>query len=105
MITIDEAGEYEFIENTRTLKTSDHPAHQARLELGLALGDWLYAPTFGHGLNKFKRARQSDAKVQEFRKEVELFLTKYEPEVIELFTEREGVTMGLEINDEVLDGL
>lgn len=105
MITIDQDGEYEFIEGTRTLKTSEHPAHQARVELGLPKGDWLFAATSGHGLNKFQRAKQTDERVQNFRKEVELYLNKYGPEVFELFSKREGVVMGLEISDEVLNGL
>lgn len=105
MIIIDQNGEYEFLNGTRTLKTSDHPAHQARLELGLPRGEWLYGQSSGHELNKFKRSKQSDSQILSFRKEVALFLNKYDPEISELFIKREGVGMDLQINDEVLNGL
>jgi len=44
---INEQGDYDYVEGTKTLKESDHPVYQARIELGLGVGTWLYAPAAG----------------------------------------------------------
>lgn len=100
---LDQDGRYVFKEGTRTLDDSDHPVFNARIEIDLPLGEWLYAPNNGHGLNRFKTAKQSESNVDEFKKGLRLYLKKYSPELISIISSRVGVELELAIDDEVLN--
>jgi hypothetical protein len=104
MKIINESGDYTYIDSTRTVKTSDHPVHQARIELALAQGHWAFAPNRGHQLKKFQTLDQTPSNMQSFRKELLLYLDKYSPEVQEAFGERGLVDMALNIDKEISNG-
>jgi hypothetical protein len=102
MIVIDANGEYAFEDGTRTLRTSDHPVHQARVELALPKGSWLYASDSGHELARFKNVKQSSAQIEEFQKELRFYLKKYHPEVTRILADRNAVTLNMEIKQDAL---
>lgn len=102
MPIIDAAGKYVYVENTRTIETSNHPVYQARIEVALGLGEWIGAPREGHKLASFKRAKQSQHKIEEFRKSLEFYLDSYSPDVIDTLVAQGGVTMDLEIRGDIL---
>lgn len=91
MIVIGTNGQYEVQENTKTLRSSDHPVYQAQIEINLARGSWIGAPDKGH--NIAPRVRQSEAALEEFRKEVRTYLSKYDPETQEMAINRSGATL------------
>jgi len=104
MIIIDENGEFSLEVGTLNPITSDHPVFKARIALGLPLGEWLYAPTNGHQLEQYRRAHASDAKKEEFLKNVKLYLKPYGPEVIARYTARGALSLNLKITKETLNG-
>jgi hypothetical protein len=99
---IDGNGDYAFIPGTRRLDSSDHPVYRARNEVALGQGEWIHAPERGHQLARFKTVKQSQSKVEEFRKELALYLSKYGPKVTDALVTRGGVTLTLEIKDSAL---
>lgn len=103
MKIIDESGNYKMIEGTRTVETSDHPVYQARIEVALGLGKWPYAANRGHQLAKFNQADQTEVSMEEFRKELLLYLDRYDPVTRSILGERGAVTMNLEISKDALN--
>lgn len=102
MLVIDQEGEYAYVPGTKTLKTSSHPVYQARIEIALPKGSWLYAPSSGHNLARFQRSKQSQQTIDEFRKELSHYLARYSPDVKSQLVDRGGVTINMEIKDGVL---
>lgn len=102
MNIIDANGDYQFQQGTRLLASSNHPVYRARIEISLNKGTWLYAPAAGHNLSRFKRAKQTPAKIDEFRKELAHYLSGYSPDVTDALVERNGVAMDLTIAEGVL---
>ncbi|MGZ3687132.1 MAG: hypothetical protein ACXWPM_00070 [Bdellovibrionota bacterium] len=105
MPIIDETGKYVYLPNTRILATSSRPVYRARIEVALPQGDWIGAPTSGHQLIRFKRVRESQHQIEEFQKALELYLNKYNPDVIDTLVTRGGVTMDLNIAEGVLNAV
>lgn len=79
-------GQYQNIENTKTLQTSDHPAYQAGIEVSLPKGSWIGAPSAGIDLGN--RKKQSPRIIEEIRKELNFYLAKYNPAVKKETVER-----------------
>jgi hypothetical protein len=104
MLIINGEGEYEYEEGTRQLKASEHPVYEARIDLALGRGSWLYAPAEGHDLEKYAQAKQSAAKIDEFQKDLAYYLDRYDPRVADLLGKRGAVSLNLEIAAEALDG-
>lgn len=100
MNVINTNGEYEYNAGTKTLMTSDNAVYRARIELALSKGSWLYAPFSGHNLSRFDRDRQSAAKVEEYRKELTLYLKKYSPDVVKTLVDRTKAEFDLLIRKE-----
>ena len=105
MLIVNTEGEYQYVSGTKTLQASDHPAYRARIELALGVGEWLCAPDRGHTLARFRTAKQSDAKVEEFQKELGLYLERYDPEVTDILLARGAVSLNLQIDKAALDGI
>lgn len=103
MLIVNADGEYEYASETRTPKASDHPVYKARIELALGAGEWLYAPTSGHDLKKYETAKQTDAKIEEFQKDLAFYLEKYGPVVTDLLTARGKVSLNLQIAEDALN--
>ena len=104
MIIISTEGDYQFIEVTKTLETSDHPVYQAQIEVNLALKKWIGAPSATQPLEKFNRAKQSVIKVDEFRKELGFYLQKYAPDVQEAVIDRAKTIFNLRIDKDAFNG-
>lgn len=104
MIIISNQGDYEFIEGTKTLKTSDHPVYQAHIELHLASEKWIGAPNASAPLARFNREKQSAIKTDEYRKELAFYLQKYSPEVQETAVARSSAEYGVTIAEDAFDG-
>ena len=104
MIIISDQGDYEFITDTKTLKTSDHPVYQAQIELHLATESWIGSPNSPKPLARFKRAKQSAIKVDEYRKELAFYLQKYSPEVQAAVVERSNTTFEARIARDAFNG-
>lgn len=105
MPIINGDGRYEYVDNTRMVKTSAHPVYRARIEVALGLGEWIGAPKRGHLLSRFKRVRQSEHQIEEFQKALTFYLEDYAPDVIDTLVTRQGVTTDLEIKEGALDVL
>lgn len=103
MKVIDESGNYKLKPLTRTPESSEHPVHQARIEMALGKGAWLFAPNRGHQLKKFQNMDQTQGNQESFQKELLLYLEKYSPEVSETFVGRSLVDMNLTIDKDALD--
>jgi hypothetical protein len=103
MPIINGDGKYEYVDNTRMLKTSSHPVYRARIEVALGLGEWIGAPAQGHKLARFKRVRESQHQIEEFRKALAFYLEGYSPDVIDTLVTLGGVTMDLEIAEGALN--
>jgi hypothetical protein len=97
---IDANGQYAFVPGTRTLAQSDHPVHRARIEIALPAGAWLYAPAAGHNLARFARKKQGPATLDEFRKELLLYLKDYAPDVAQILVDRDATEFDLLIAEE-----
>jgi len=104
MLIIDQNGFYAYKPGTKTLSSSNNPAYRARVEVGLGVGTWLYAPARGHNLARFNRARQTLANVEEYRKELIQYLSAYSPEQVQEAISREDVTVNVTIPPEVTSG-
>ncbi len=103
MPIIDGDGKYVYVGNTRLLQRSTHPVFQARIDCALGINEWIGAPTRGHKLERFKRVRQSQHQIEEFRKSLEFYLDSYGPEVTDILVAGGGVTMDLDINGPVFN--
>ena len=104
MPIVDGNGRYVYVDGTATLKQSKHPVFKARIDLALGQNTWLYAPTQGHDLDRYKQERETAAKVQEFQKELTFYLEKYSPSVSNLLTARGVINMQLKIDENALSG-
>ena len=103
MIIINTDGENEYAQGTKTLKESDHPVYQARIELALGQNTWCYAPSNGHQLGKYSNAKQTDGNMSQFQKELALYLEKYGPQVTQLLIQRGQISLNLEIAEDALN--
>lgn len=92
MIIITDQGDYELIAGTKTLKTSEHPVFQAQIELHLATTPWIGSPNSPQPLDRFRRAKQSVIKTDEYNKELAFYLQKYSPDVQQAVVERSNAT-------------
>lgn len=104
MIAINSVGEYAYVDGTKKPLVTKHPVYQARVEIALGRGTWLYAPDEGHDLARFARAHKSDAKVEEFEKELSFYLRRYGPEVTSRLLARHSVSLNLQIAEDALNG-
>lgn len=104
MNVVDENGDYKLVTGTKTNLQSDHPVYQARIEMALGKGKWCFAPNRGHQLKTFDRVNQSSAQIESFEKELRLYLSKYDPETIEVLSSRGLSQFNLEIKEDALDG-
>jgi len=104
VIIIDENGDYELIEGTKTLKTSDHPVFQAQIELNIATKKWIGAPNAPAPLAKFERTKQSEQNIQLYDKELRFYLQKYSPEEIEIAVSRQAVTFTGIVREDAFNG-
>jgi hypothetical protein len=105
MIVIDQNGRYAYVAGTKVPQTSDHPVYKARVALALPQGSWLYSPTSGHQLARFARVKETQAKIDEFQKELVHYLSKYPAVAKDRLVARGSVTLSLEIKQEVLNGV
>lgn len=96
-MVIDANGEYELMPGNKKPKTSEHPVYQARIEIALPVGGWLFAPNDGHNLARFSRAANTAHKREEFQKELSLYLKKYGPVVTDLLVGRNAVEIDMTI--------
>lgn len=96
-------GDYEYVAGTRTLLSSDHPIHCARIEIALPKGEWLYAAQRGHQLKKYQTKDQTKTNMDAFEKELLLYLSKYSPEVQSALGERGAVSLDLTISEDALN--
>jgi hypothetical protein len=103
MIAINSVGEYVYVAGTKRPLVTEHPVYQARVEVALGQGTWLYAPTAGHTLARFDNAAKTDAKVEEFQKELSFYLRRYGPEVTERLLSRFAVDLKLQIAEDALN--
>lgn len=103
MNIIDSNGEYVYVDGTKMLASSDHPVFKARIEVALPKGAWLYAPNAGHELTRFQRQAKTNAKVEEFQKELKLYLKPYGPVVTDRLLARDAVSMNLQIAEDALN--
>ena len=103
MIIITTQGDYQLIEGTKTLETSDHPVYQAQIELNLAVKPWIGSPNSPQPLKRFDRAKQSAIKVDEYRKELGFYLQKYSPEVQEAVVKRSNTTFEARIAEDAFN--
>lgn len=103
MMIVDTQGRYSMIEGTRRPKNSEHPVHQARIEMALDRGSWWFAPNQGHDLARFKRVSNSDHKREELQKEVAFYLKKYGPQVAQTFADRTTITERVVIAEDALN--
>ena len=104
MAIINSDGNYVMQDGTLTIKQSKHPVYKARIDLALGKNTWLYAPSSGHDLEKYKNEHESSAKIQEFQKELAFYLSKYSPDVTDLLINRGAVNIQLQIDENVLSG-
>jgi len=102
LIIIDTVGQYQFIEGTKTLETSDHPVFQAQVELNLRQGQWIGAPGSGHNLPV--RSKLSDDDVESYRKELRFYLTKYDPDIREAAIKRASAVIPVIIREDAFNG-
>lgn len=100
---IDVNGQYAYTAGTMKAQTSSHPVYQARIDLALPQGTWLFAPpTAGHTLQRFAKAGNTQAKQDEFQKELSLYLAKYGSAVVNTFTGRYALELDMTIPQGVL---
>lgn len=104
MIVISNQGDYEFIEGTKTLKTSEHPVFQAQIETHLAFQGWIGAPNAPAPLKKFERAKQSQQQIDLYDKELRFYLQKYDVTDIERAVDRESVRITGKIREDAFNG-
>ena len=104
MIIITPQGDYALIEGTKTLETSDHPVYQAQIELAIATKKWIGAPNAPVPLAPFLRAKQTDIKVDEYKKELAFYLQKYDPAVQEAVVSRSNTVFDLIIAEDAFNG-
>lgn len=104
MSVIDEHGNFKV--ESHSLKTIEeaHPVWKARIAIALPKGEWLYAPTKGHDLAIYQTQKETPAKVEEFQKNVRLYLAPYGPDITSRFISRGRLSLQVLITKETLNG-
>lgn len=83
---------------------ADNPAYRARIALALPQGAWLYAPTAGHTLDQFKKAKTTDASRENFGKIAKLYLAPYGAQVTSIYLARGIEALTVTVSKETIFG-
>jgi hypothetical protein len=103
MNIVDENGYYMYNSGTKTLAKSSHPAWQARLMLGLPIGTWVCRPDQGHDLAQYNNVKEAEETIERFEKDLQFYLKKFGPDVIQTLGNRGAVDFQVQISSEALN--